>query len=351
MHRHFRTLSYFLVYGASYGLILGAVAGSLIFPILGSILSAPWGLVMGGILGIIAGVVIIIYNTLFLNFDTDLVSYRRCLTIGIGIITVVGSVIFMAITLYAFFIPDELNANFDANLYALMFIGAAFWGGLASAYSASRYADWYIDLIIKRKNDFPEPLPIHLEIASAFLKEYRSHLWQFVAVTAILNSFIHHISHDRITSLNFNYLYVIFHLPSGVIFSSIYALLSGIANAFLLAYMMRILYQEYATTLTRTLYRRSIVITTILTTFSGGILLMLGGIFFIFRGYPFYPNYSEGWGQSYNIHAVTLLYLLVVLLFAAFAAHTTYRVARQYENVVFTDDVGKAKTKQQKANI
>lgn len=127
MNKSQTTFSWFVQDGTLYGGCLGALAGSFVLPLLGSLLGAFIGGIGGLGLGVVLGVCIALLNRLMFDADIEIQRYRRWLTLGTGIFVTVVSAPFIAI-----FAPIA---------------------GVAAAYSASHYADWYGKSWVKRKND------------------------------------------------------------------------------------------------------------------------------------------------------------------------------------------------------
>lgn len=150
-HSHTRTIAWFIFWGIIYGLMLGALCGTLLLPGFGTSYAATWGLGIGVALGIACGAGIALMNAFRFRTPYDLTRYRRGLTLGVGAFVSLGAAVLLVATTEG--ILWGMGSEGFLPFFLPSLLGAMFWGGLSSAYAASRYADWYTRSIFKQKND------------------------------------------------------------------------------------------------------------------------------------------------------------------------------------------------------
>ncbi len=276
-----RTIVYFITWGILYGTILGGISGTLIFPMFGTMYSVPWGLGMGAALGVATGFLAVIANALHFKPDMDVAVYRRNLAAGIGSFTSVGAALLLIATTNGFL------WGFSGGLeiwLVFSLIAAVFWGGLSSAFAASRFVDWYTALMTKRKNDeMPENDLNEIEQRGggvwSYLKRVLRHWW-VPFLGAVLASFVHALNNRYWLFSPGRESETLFTLASGVIggfiYSGVLMLGLGFHTGFLLNVLNRLLYREYFPTLSFQNYRRSLTVIAALFTMTTGVMVTAG---------------------------------------------------------------------------
>jgi hypothetical protein len=157
MHHHGYTIGYFLWHGLKQGAGWGVLFGALLFPLGGFIPGAFIGIFAGGVLGIFLGIAIAVYNSLYLNFATNLQQYRRTLTRHAGIVTAI--LFLMGISVPVLGKPYYMDWILWLRSSGLFFwipvvsLPSAVMAGLAAANTTHRYADLYAQRMMKQKRD------------------------------------------------------------------------------------------------------------------------------------------------------------------------------------------------------
>jgi integral membrane sensor domain MASE1 len=138
--RSFHSLTYFTVWGLLLGIFLGALTGTLIYPVFGTMYATLWGAGIGLGMGILAGVVMLVATLFLPRPKMNWQRYRRRVTAGIGTLVAIGSGITLVATTRGVLWGPYTDGYFPYFLPSLL--GAIFWGGLASTYTASLLVSW-----------------------------------------------------------------------------------------------------------------------------------------------------------------------------------------------------------------
>lgn len=253
-----RTILYFITWGITYGTVLGGISGTLIFPMFGTMYSIPWGLGMGAALGVAMGILTAIINAVSFRPDTNITTYRRNLASGIGTLTAIGAAVLLIATTNGFLWGGYSSAGMEMWLFFSL-IAAVFWGGLSSAFAASRFVDWYAGLMTKRKNDeMPDDILNEIEQQGggvwSYLKRVLRNWWIPLAGAATAG-----LLHSTTWAFGFQFLgRLVEGSIVGFVYSGVLMLLLGFHTGFFLHVLNRLLFREYLPNLSFVRYRRYI---------------------------------------------------------------------------------------------
>ncbi len=264
MRRPLETLRYFFSEGLRYGTLMGLMFGTLVIPVIGTGVGLVLGILSGMISGIGVGLLVMVYNSLFLNPNMEQRSYRRSLMIFVGIVTIPAVFAIVYCGLYIFLSSLDLRTSGgairdfvpDLQIYSALFlVPASIFAGITSVYITHEYADRKFWLITKRKNDAVAEIPVRdTDFYSWYLRQSYGQLWWGLVLTgiiAILVFFLIYPSQDTLRRIG--------EIILLCVFSSLYSLFITpvivALNIMIIKWLNRLVFREFLPHLSFKTYR------------------------------------------------------------------------------------------------
>jgi hypothetical protein len=265
-------LIYFMLYGAIWGILFGGLSGSLIVPIMGTILGGLWGLALGVVLGLVIGIVVTISDEIF-GRAADRQTYRRRLAAVTGMLTIVGTVPLL-ILMSNNVLWGERRFDFGYPFVLLASVGAGvLWSGLAAAYTTAWHVDRDSAATSRERID-------SLAVVDRMLRLLANRMTFVLGISAgvaysIVQDFIfYRLSRATLPEALPQLPGIMAAGIAGGLFFTIAAiLLLGLANGFLLLFVNRLYFKEYAPHLTLAQYKTRISVLVFLFTLVAGLIV------------------------------------------------------------------------------
>lgn len=257
MKYHLSTVSYFMAWGLVYGVLLGAFSGTAILPYFGTMYSTMWGIGIGLGSGALAGIVAAILRARNFDRDTDLVGFRRFISISIGALIAIAAPLMLLATTRGFLWGSGMMRDM-LPWTALSLFSASFWGGLSAAYIANHYTAYIAHLTARSEYDEDVELDrpqARSEAFDAFRTLLRAGLnrWVFMlgagiggviyATNAI--SIASYGTFNRSIDLVEGSALFVVGCVLGIIGTFFLGLYVSIGNASLITFLKRLIFREY----------------------------------------------------------------------------------------------------------
>jgi MFS family permease len=318
--RSFHSLTYFTVWGLLLGIFLGALTGTLIYPVLGTMYATMWGAGIGLGMGILAGMVMLVATSFLPRPKMNWQRYRRRVTAGIGTLVAIGSGVALVATTRGVLWGPFTDGYFPYFLPSLL--GAIFWGGLASAYTASLLVSWLRVTYSNSQFAFDNADTTLTQIR----RQDRQDMW-FIMSHALRQKWIYIVGVVVPMALAFvfmpspysliAYFWTGFSIAIGIFIATfITTALYSLAIANLTIYLNRIVFAEYFADMPKQRYKR------IMQVIASAFVLVLLPLSFVgyFVTSMTYPNQQPNvFVLSLGATAILVLTIVMVRTMGAFA--------------------------------